>query len=56
MRGFYDDDPGLADRDVDGIPVLGRIERIAGDLEREDPADQVWIALPLRRRTASAKS
>ena len=34
--------------DVDGIPVLGNIDRVAEDLEQEDPADQVWIALPLR--------
>ena len=48
MRGFYDDDARLAGGDVDGIPILGNIDRIADDLEREDPADQVWIALPLR--------
>ena len=48
VRGFYDDDSALADRTIDGVPVLGRIDRIADDLEQEDPADQVWIALPLR--------
>jgi len=48
VRGFYDDDANLAGSDVDGIPVLGNIDRIAEDLEQEDPADQVWIALPLR--------
>jgi putative colanic acid biosynthesis UDP-glucose lipid carrier transferase len=48
VRGFYDDDFSLAGRELDGIPVLGRIDRVADDLEQEDPADQVWIALPLR--------
>jgi undecaprenyl-phosphate glucose phosphotransferase len=48
VRGFYDDAPELAGSKVDGTPVLGRIDRIAHDLEEEDPADQVWIALPLR--------
>ena len=38
----------LAGATIDGMPVLGGIDRIADDLEREDPADQVWIALPLR--------
>jgi len=48
VRGFYDDAPELANTVIDGIPVLGKVDRIAGDLEEEDPADQVWIALPLR--------
>ena len=48
VRGFYDDAAELAGREVEGMPVLGTIDRIADDLEREDPADQVWIALPLR--------
>lgn len=48
VRGFYDDDPALAGRAFDGIPVLGDLDRVAADLEREDPVDQVWIALPLR--------
>ena len=48
VRGFYDDAADLAGRQIDGMPVLGRIDRIADDLELEDPADQVWIALPLR--------
>jgi putative colanic acid biosynthesis UDP-glucose lipid carrier transferase len=48
VRGFYDDDARLAGGNVDGIPILGNIDRIADDLEHEDPADQVWIALPLR--------
>ena len=48
VRGFYDDDPQLAGREVDGIPVFGGIDRIAEDLEQVDSPDQVWIALPLR--------
>jgi putative colanic acid biosynthesis UDP-glucose lipid carrier transferase len=48
VRGFYDDDPALAGRAFDGAPVLGDLDRIAEDLAQEDPADQVWIALPLR--------
>ena len=31
--------------------MLGRVDRVADDLEQEDPADQVWIALPLRTET-----
>ena len=46
VRGFYDD--SCAEGAIDGIPILGGVDRIAGDLEQEDPADQVWIALPLR--------
>jgi len=51
VRGFYDDAPELAGSYIDGTPVLGKIDRIADDLEQEDPADQVWIALPLRAET-----
>ena len=47
LRGFYDDAPALADAIVDGAPVLGTIDQIAGDLDRSE-VDQVWIALPLR--------
>src|SRR5262249_9523360 len=32
---------------VDGVPVLGSIDRLRGDLDRGE-LDQVWIALPLR--------
>jgi putative colanic acid biosynthesis UDP-glucose lipid carrier transferase len=46
VRGFYDDSCG--EGVVDGIPILGGVDRIAPDLEEEDPVDQVWIALPLR--------
>lgn len=47
VRGFYDDDPHLLGTMVDGIPVLGDLDRIAVDLA-QDSADQAWIALPLR--------
>ncbi len=47
VRGFYDDDVRLHGTLIDGIPVLGSLDRIADDFERES-ADQVWIALPLR--------
>ncbi len=46
VRGFYDD--SCAEGMVDGLPVLGGVDRIAADLALEDAADQVWIALPLR--------
>ncbi|HVE48318.1 MAG TPA: undecaprenyl-phosphate glucose phosphotransferase [Casimicrobiaceae bacterium] len=47
IRGFYDDDPNLQEQMIAGVPVLGTIDRVTADLEA-DPADQVWIALPLR--------
>ena len=47
IRGYYDDDATLHGRMLAGVPVLGDIERMFADLER-DAADQVWIALPLR--------
>lgn len=47
VRGFYDDDARLYGGEIDGIPILGGLARIADDLA-QDPADQVWIALPLR--------
>jgi putative colanic acid biosynthesis UDP-glucose lipid carrier transferase len=47
IRGFYDDDPALANRSIDGVPVLGSVERMLDDLDRGG-LDQVWIALPLR--------
>jgi putative colanic acid biosynthesis UDP-glucose lipid carrier transferase len=47
LRGFYDDAPELAGTTVNGVPVLGNIDRLSRDLDRGG-LDQVWIALPLR--------
>ena len=47
IRGFYDDNPALAVGTVDGLPVLGDVDRLLDDLE-SGGLDQVWIALPLR--------
>jgi putative colanic acid biosynthesis UDP-glucose lipid carrier transferase len=47
IRAFYDDDPALAGRSVEGIPVAGTIDELPAALDR-DGIDQVWIALPLR--------
>lgn len=47
VRGFYDDTPGLAGASIEGVPVLGPVGRLGGDLEAA-AVDQVWIALPLR--------
>lgn len=46
VRAYYDDDPALIGTNQDALPVRGPIARLARDLEA-DPADQVWIALPL---------
>jgi putative colanic acid biosynthesis UDP-glucose lipid carrier transferase len=47
IRGFYDDDPGLAAATLEGTRVLGSVDRLLDDLE-STALDQVWIALPLR--------
>jgi len=47
VRYFYDDDPGLGQTTVDGLPVLGTVADCARDMAAA-PLDQVWIALPLR--------
>jgi putative colanic acid biosynthesis UDP-glucose lipid carrier transferase len=47
LRGFYDDAPELAGTSVNGVPVLGTIDRLRGELDHGE-IDQVWIALPLR--------
>jgi putative colanic acid biosynthesis UDP-glucose lipid carrier transferase len=47
IRAFFDDDPQLNGTAIDGIPVLGPLEQLAAAM-RDDAADQVWIALPLR--------
>jgi putative colanic acid biosynthesis UDP-glucose lipid carrier transferase len=46
VRAFYsDDDIGHVE---DGIPVKGPIDRLPNDLI-DEPADEVWIALPLHQ-------
>ncbi len=47
IRGFYDDNPQLHGKTVEGHRVLGRVDQLARDLDRQT-VDQVWIALPLR--------
>ena len=47
IRAFYTDDDTLIGSALDGIPVFGPLERLPVDLLAA-PADQVWIALPLR--------
>jgi undecaprenyl-phosphate glucose phosphotransferase len=47
VRAFYDDDPALIGKAQDGIPVRGPLDTLPADL-LERPADQVWVALPLR--------
>jgi putative colanic acid biosynthesis UDP-glucose lipid carrier transferase len=45
--GYYDDDPATHGAKIAGRPVLGAIDRLAGDVVPTG-IDQVWIALPLR--------
>jgi putative colanic acid biosynthesis UDP-glucose lipid carrier transferase len=47
ITGYYDDDPNLRNAQVQGIPVLGPVDQLGRDLERQS-LDQIWIALPLR--------
>jgi putative colanic acid biosynthesis UDP-glucose lipid carrier transferase len=47
IRGFYDDDPALADARPAGLPVLGTLDQLLADVE-VGGVDQVWITLPLR--------
>jgi len=44
---FYDDNPALAGRDVDGVEVRHDARNLSADIRR-DRIEQVWIALPLR--------
>ncbi len=46
INAFYDDDPALIGTVQDGIPVRGPLARLPDDMVA-NPADQVWIALPL---------
>jgi putative colanic acid biosysnthesis UDP-glucose lipid carrier transferase len=47
VRGFYDDDPALTGKRIEGVDVRGTIDDVAHNLAN-GAADQVWIALPLR--------
>jgi len=47
IRGFYDDNPALAHRPIEGVRVVGNVDRLLRDLDGGG-IDQVWIALPLR--------
>ena len=47
IRAYYDDDARLIGTTIDDVPVLGPLDRLPADLQSQ-PADQVWIALPLR--------
>lgn len=44
--GFLDDDPGKANRQILGLPVLGSLKQIEEVVSRTRP-DQVLVALPL---------
>jgi putative colanic acid biosysnthesis UDP-glucose lipid carrier transferase len=47
VRSFYDDDPALEGKALEGVEVKGSIDDLASDLA-QNPVDQIWIALPLR--------
>jgi Undecaprenyl-phosphate glucose phosphotransferase len=44
--GFVDDEPSLAGKSVEGVPVLGPLRQV-GELLREQPVEQLFVALPL---------
>ena len=48
--GFFDDNPDLVGKSVNGIPVQGSIEEVTQTFG-DKHVDQVWIALPLRSET-----
>jgi len=50
VRAYYDDDPRLIGTLLADTPVRGPLDALATDLQT-DPADQVFIALPLRAET-----
>lgn len=47
---FFDDDPELQEKSVDGVPVKGRTDQLADYLRdaNEGATYEVWLALPLR--------
>jgi len=47
LQAFYDDDPALQGSSIDGVPVVGTVDRVLSDLD-DGGVDQVWIALPMR--------
>lgn len=45
VQGFLDDDPAKAGRQIHGVPVLDRIDRV-GFVARSREADEIIIAIP----------